>query len=215
VATDLAGNQATCKFSVTVNDTEAPALVCPGDVVVQTAPGQAGAVVTFALSASDNCPEPIELGTSIASGTLFPVGTTEVNAAAIDAAGNVATCSFKVTVQDRELPSITTLTANPAILSPPNHQMIPVQILVGTSDNSGAPTASAIVQVVSSEPDNGLGDGDQADDWQITGPLTVNLRSERAQSGPGRTYTITVRTVDASGNAALGTVTVFVPRNGN
>jgi hypothetical protein len=91
--------------------------------------------------------------------------------------------------------------------------MVLVTISVSATDNSGAPVTSSIVNVTSSEPQNGLGDGDQYPDWQITGPLTLYLRSERAQNGPGRTYTITVQSKDTSGNTATGTVTVFVPAN--
>jgi hypothetical protein len=41
------------------------------------------------------------------SGTEFPVGTTAVTCTAIDAAGNVGTCTFNVTVEDREAPQVT------------------------------------------------------------------------------------------------------------
>jgi len=47
----------------------------------------------------------------------------------------------------------------------------------------------------------------------ITGNLTVNLRSERAGKGVGRVYTVTVRCRDASGNTAMKTVTVKVPKS--
>jgi len=70
-----------------------------------------------------------------------------------------------------------------------------------------------IISVTSSEPDNGLGDGDTANDIQITGALTVNLRAERSGTGNGRTYTITVEARDAAGNATIKTVAVVVPKN--
>jgi hypothetical protein len=38
------------------------------------------------------------------SGSVFPVGTTPVTCTAIDSAGNTNTCTFSVTVQDREAP---------------------------------------------------------------------------------------------------------------
>jgi len=70
-----------------------------------------------------------------------------------------------------------------------------------------------ITQVTSNEPVNGLGDGDQEPDWQITGLLNLNLRSERSGTGSGRTYTITVVCSDASGNSSSANVTVQVPRD--
>jgi hypothetical protein len=61
--------------------------------------------------------------------------------------------------------------------------------------------------VTSNQPIDGTGDGDQTPDWEITGPLTLNLRAERA-SGEDRVYTITVVTSDATGNTTASTVTV-------
>ena len=67
--------------------------------------------------------------------------------------------------------------------------------------------------MTSSEPDNGLGDGDTANDIAITGAMTLNLRAERSGTGNGRTYTITVEAKDAAGNTTLRTTTVSVPKN--
>jgi hypothetical protein len=55
------------------------------------------------IVASDNC-SGVQVEASIPSGTFFPVGTTSVTLTATDAAGNTATCSFNVTVEDAEAP---------------------------------------------------------------------------------------------------------------
>jgi hypothetical protein len=73
-----------------------------------------------------------------------------------------------------------------------------------------APTAR-IVGVSSNEPVDGADDGNTNPDWQITGPLSVNLRAERSGSGTGRVYTIEVEGRDAAGNTTLQAVTVRVP----
>lgn len=54
--TDAAGNTASCSFTVTVTDNEAPAITCPADISVNSDAGLCGAVVSFGLPAvSDNC----------------------------------------------------------------------------------------------------------------------------------------------------------------
>ena len=110
-ATDAAGHTATCTFSVTVNDTQAPAITCPANITVNTPVGSCTAVVNFAATATDNCP-----GTTIAyspaSGSVFALGTTTVTATATDAAGNTSTCSFTVTVNDGQLPVISAQPSN-------------------------------------------------------------------------------------------------------
>ncbi|HYT59200.1 MAG TPA: hypothetical protein VEL06_03460, partial [Haliangiales bacterium] len=127
------------------------------------------------------------------------------------ASGNQATCSFTVTVRDTESPVITSLSAKPTTLRPPNHQMVLVTVGVKATDNAG-PSTCRITSVTSNEPVNGLGDGDQEPDWIIAGDLTLYLRAERAQNGTGRIYSITVTCTDTAGNATNGTVAVFVPK---
>lgn len=108
--TDAAGNTAVYSFDVTVEDTEDPVFSsCVSDVTSDNNPGDCGAVVTFSLAdavATDNCPGVITYSASPASGSFFPVGTTEVTVTATDAAGNTATCTFNVTVSDTEEPSL-------------------------------------------------------------------------------------------------------------
>jgi len=90
-----------CTFTVTVNDTQPPAISCPPNVTVTaaaTCPLATSAVVTYPPPVvSDNCP-----GVTVVcvppSGSILPVGTTTVTCTATDASGNTATCSFSVTV---------------------------------------------------------------------------------------------------------------------
>ncbi len=105
-ATDFDGNSSQCSFDVTVLDDEAPAIVCPANIVVGTDDGLATAVVNFAASATDNVAV-AEISYVPASGTAFPVGETTVVATATDAAGNETSCAFTVTVMDDEAPTIT------------------------------------------------------------------------------------------------------------
>ena len=104
-ATDSRGNVGSASFSVTVRDTTAPAIDTPGDLVAE-ASGSAGAAVTFPVAASDLVDGPIVPSCSPPSASVFPLGTTLVTCTARDRADNVATASFRVTVQDTTPPSV-------------------------------------------------------------------------------------------------------------
>lgn len=93
-----------CTFTVRVNDVQPPTITCPANITVGNSPGQCGATVTFAPTASDNCPG-VTVSSSPASGSFFPRGTTTVTSTATDASGNTATCTFTVTVNDTENPT--------------------------------------------------------------------------------------------------------------
>jgi hypothetical protein len=73
--------------------------------------------------------------------------------------------------------------------------------------------ACVIDAIASSEPVDGLGDGDTAPDWQIVDAHHVRLRAERAGTGRGRVYTIHVTCTDAYGHSTSSTVTVTVPHD--
>jgi hypothetical protein len=86
-----------CGFSVTINDTQAPAISCHANITAQADPGQNATVVNFEpAGVVDNCSATPTY--KPASGSFFAVGETIVIGTAIDAAGNTSTCSFTVTV---------------------------------------------------------------------------------------------------------------------
>ncbi|HEX8560198.1 MAG TPA: PxKF domain-containing protein [Pyrinomonadaceae bacterium] len=133
-ATDTAGNSASCQQTVTVNDDDAPAISCPADVVV-TLPANSNALsapVSFAApSATDNCGGPVNVTTSHASGSQFPLGTTTVTATATDAAGNTASCSFNVTVRYNFTGFFSPVANLPTFNSVKAGQSIPVKFSLG------------------------------------------------------------------------------------
>ena len=129
----------------------------------------------------------------------------------IDNSDQLAEDATTVRVADTTAPNITSVQANPNVLSPPNHEMVPVTVVVSALDVCDPAPVCRLVAVSSNEPTNGTGDGNTAPDWQITGPLTVDLRAERAGKGTGRVYTVTAECRDATGNRAQSTTTVTVP----
>ena len=107
---------------------------------------------------------------------------------------------------DTTPPQIRSIAATPSVLWPPNGRMVQANVTVDAVDNDRRSPVSRIVQVTSSEPQNPA-----APDWEITGPLSVNLRADRLGNMGGRTYTISVECKDASGNLSSSSVTVSVP----
>ncbi|PKP49488.1 MAG: hypothetical protein CVT94_04800, partial [Bacteroidetes bacterium HGW-Bacteroidetes-11] len=107
---DMSGNSSSCFMNVTVIDNEAPVIICPESIVVNTDPGVCEANVTVPQpEVSDNCGIASVVnsfnGTADASG-IYPVGTTTINWIVTDIHGLTAECSMTVTVTDNEAPVI-------------------------------------------------------------------------------------------------------------
>lgn len=102
-ATDSIGNQDTCSFNVTVNDTEAPDVTCPSDTTLLADTVSCSGIVSWGTpAATDNCAIDTVVSSAV-SGTSFPIGTTNVLVTASDPAGNQDTCSFNITVNAQPL----------------------------------------------------------------------------------------------------------------
>ncbi|HEX9670782.1 MAG TPA: proprotein convertase P-domain-containing protein [Thermoanaerobaculia bacterium] len=193
---------------------QACSLACPAPISQGNDPGLCSAVVTFPFpGVSGICGT---LGCAPPSGSILPVGTTTDVCTATrtsgPSAGATTTCSFPITVNDVEGPSITAPVVNPSSLWPPNHQMINCSVGYSTADN--CTPGGAIVcglSVASNEPINGLGDGDQTPDWLVVNPTLVRLRAERSGTGGGRIYTVTVTCTDQAGVSTSRNATANVP----
>ena len=151
------------------------AITCPANVTSSNDPNQCGAVVTYAPPTSTG-----ECGTvscSPASGSFFPVGTT--TATCTTTAG--PSCSFTITVNDTQPPSITcpaNVTTVGAVTCPPTNNTIV---------NFANPVAS----------DNCPG-------------VTTICTPPSGSPLPVGTTTVTCTATDASGNTATCSFTVTV-----
>ena len=96
-AVDKSDNSAVAEQTITVRDVEAPVFSSLSDIVVD-ATSRAGAVVNFSTPAGDNVGVH-SISCSRASGSVFPVGVSNVTCVAKDAAGNQSSASFVVTVR--------------------------------------------------------------------------------------------------------------------
>jgi hypothetical protein len=93
-------------FDVTVEDTRPPTLRLPGDLVIE-ATGPDGAPATFAATAQDAVDGDVPVAFDFPSGGTFALGTTVVTASGVDRAGNRATGTFVIVVQDTTAPALT------------------------------------------------------------------------------------------------------------
>jgi hypothetical protein len=146
---------------------------------------------------------------TIASGVVHITGLGAVTIIASQAGNENYNPAPAVTrtfqVLDRTAPRIASVTPSVASLWPPNKGMVPVSFSVSVTDDVDPTPSCQVIGVTSNEGSNG--------DWQITGPATVALRADRDGSGIGRTYVVTVRCSDASGNASTATAAVIVPHD--
>jgi hypothetical protein len=107
-STDTHNNNATMSFTVTVMDTTAPVVVVPADMIIE-ATNSAGAKAYFGVSASDIYDVTTPVICNYISGDTFQIDrTTTVVCRSSDAAGNIGTASFTVTVRDTTAPSVVT-----------------------------------------------------------------------------------------------------------
>ena len=149
VASDASGNVSVCQFVGTVVGTTVPDLICPPDVTAQcTTPD--GAVVEYPTPvANDACDEAPAVVCVPPSGSVFPLGDTEVVCSSTDASGNTTRCSFLVKVVDTYGPEIEC----------PRPIVVECDSYVGTAvefDVSATDLCDGVVNVVSDPPSGAL-----------------------------------------------------------
>jgi len=146
----------------------------------------------------------------------LPIGMHVVTLSVEDSDGGVASDTTEITVEDTMPPELSVLLA-PAVLSPPNHKLVPITADIMVIDDCDDNPAVRLVSITSNEPDNGKGDGNTVNDIQGaavgTDDREFRLRSERSGRGSGRIYTVAYEATDASGNVSVQTATVSVPKN--
>ena len=220
-AADDFGNASQCVANVTVVDTIAPRIQCPSPLTVECT-GQSGIraddpqLDSFfsGVSATDVCSTVLAISNNAPA--MLPLGQTLVSFTTTDVSGNGAGCASTVTVADSVAPMVA-LTVNRQVLWPPDHRLVPITAQVSVADRCDPSVSFQLVSITSSEPDNGLGDGDKPGDIQGaelgTADTSFALRAERSGLGSGRVYAIVYRASDDSGNTREGTVFVRVPLN--
>ncbi|MEP7132318.1 MAG: lamin tail domain-containing protein, partial [Acidobacteriota bacterium] len=127
------------------------------------AAGQSAVVTLTATLACDLADGAVLSNTATVSGGPFDP----------DTRNNTATTAIAVS---NPAPLISAIGVSRAVLSPPNHKMIPVTVSYAAADNCGSPVLCGL-SVTSNEPTNGQGDGNTATDWQVVDSHHVQLRA--------------------------------------
>jgi len=105
-ATDAAGNAGTCTFIVMVQDISNPTITCPDSIESNAAATDPFAVVSWDAPATSDNWGVETVNSTIASGSNFDIGSTNVTYTVTDKAGLTANCSFTVAVKDVTPPII-------------------------------------------------------------------------------------------------------------
>ncbi len=181
-----------------------------------TTPGDSTLTVTAASSADGIIFGPPETATnggdlSVANGRYLKVIVSFKRASTGE-----SPILFDLTISANRPPDCSAAAANPGIIWPPNHKLVPVSV-VGVTDPDGDAVTITITSIRQDEPVNGVADGDTSPDGTGVGSSTAQVRAERAGSpkvpGNGRVYHIGFKAIDGKGGACSGIVKVGVPHD--
>jgi hypothetical protein len=114
------GGSDSCVAPITIGDTTSPDIACPA-AIHSECEGPEGSAITFEVNIHDVCDVNPNLtcvsqdGLPVASGDIFPIGTTEITCMSEDVCGNTSTpCGFEVIVESTP-PVITSFEGDPLL----------------------------------------------------------------------------------------------------
>ena len=192
-ATDAAGNQSSVDFTITIQDTVAPALVQPAGLLAEQS-NPAGAVVTYTAPAATDAADPNPTVVCVPpSGSTFAPGATTVTCTATDAAGNQSSVDFTITVQDTVSPALSVVPQDGATVAAPQ------PVLSADYSDSGSGLSLASFQAT-------------LDGQDVTSSFSVGASQATAQApllGNG-SHVFVVVIADAAGNVSTQTATFTV-----
>lgn len=109
-----------------------------------------------------------------------------------------------------QAPDCSGATASVHDLWPPDHDLVPVEIL-SVTDPDGDPVSVTVTGVTQDEPPLAPGGGNTCPDALLDGGL--RLRAERSGTGNGRVYVVSFAANDGRGGVCEGAVNVCVPHD--
>jgi hypothetical protein len=196
-------------FAVDVVDTAPPVLSQASVNLVAAGPSGAraayGPLVSDLVSGSA-----LPVACTPPSGSMFPIGSTDVTCRATDGAGNGGQVTFKVIVA-HTAPVCSAAAASLGSIWPPNHKLETVGIK-GVTNADGSEVTIRVASIFQDEPTAGLGGGDVPVDGFGVGGSAALVRAERGSGGNGRVYYIGF-TAASPGGSCSGTVRTSVPHD--
>jgi hypothetical protein len=206
--TDKAGNSAEFGSPSARIDKTAPALAFVSRLPGANAAGWNNTDITVMWSCADNLSGVVA---PLVSQTLVTEGANQsLTGTCLDLAGNATSDTHGGLRLDKTAP-VVECAASPAVLWPPNNQMIPISIAFTFTDALSGPASFVITDVTSNEP--------QGRDVDIAGfapglaLLNGQLRAQRDGAGSGRLYTLGYQGWDVAGNTSTCGTAVQAPHN--
>jgi hypothetical protein len=142
----------------------------------------------------------------------FTLGSNQVQFVVSDGVNPAVTVTATVMLQDTTAPTIAP-TSSLNMLWPPNGKLVPITIWANDADNGGG--GIVLTASVQCSENDGLAEPDSIIDSidNTAGTIALSLRAERAGSGDGRIYTVTITATDSSANQSVATVDIRVPHD--
>jgi hypothetical protein len=237
-AKDTSGNTSTAATEITVVDTTAPSFDPVLADIDAEATSASGAAVSFNATATDLVDASVEVACTPVSGSIFPLGSTQVDCTATDDAGNVGNGTFHVIVADTTQPvfnagsyaDITTEATSGsgavASFNPTASDAVDASVGIACSPASGSTFALGTTNVACTATDDAGNVGHASFDVVVqdttapvvTVPANISLEAT-GPSGAAAGFTVTASDIvdgsvatscsPASGSTfALGTTTV-------
>ena len=180
-------------------------------IVMLSALDNKGGSGVASITYSINGGAPVSVSGATAAVTLSAEKVNTLAYYATDKIGNAESSKTRTVRIDPTAPT-GTVTLSRNTLWQPDHRLVTIKRSISATDNLSGPVKVSAPVVTSNEPKRGLGQGDRAPDWVVSGN-TLRLRAERADDGAGRIYTVTYTFTDQAGNSSQASATVTVPLN--
>ena len=184
---DLAGFSSSLSFSVLVTDGFGPTFSgVPQDIFQSPAVGDCSATVSWVEPTATDLCGASTVSSNLSPGTLFPVGTTQVEYTATDDSGNSSIATFNVIVADTAPPEFTSIPEN-----------IEISTVLGTCQAQVFWTSLGAIDPNCPDAEISVTSSHSPGDFFSKGVTTVTYQATAGQSIAETSFTVTVNDIEA------------------